>query len=76
MIRYGRGLLDLHDCGPRPHPEVRERVGQPFPTGEATRRSMIFSGIRVRMGEVNRTEEECDQKKDEPGTRAPPGAVV
>jgi hypothetical protein len=37
---------------------------------------MIFSGIRVRMGEVNRTEEECDQKRDEPGMRAPTGAVV
>jgi hypothetical protein len=37
---------------------------------------MILSSIRIRIGKINRTEEESDQEREEPRTGGLPGAVV
>jgi hypothetical protein len=37
---------------------------------------MILSSTRARIGDVNRTKEEPEQKRDEPRAGGPPGAAV
>jgi hypothetical protein len=37
---------------------------------------MILSSTRIRIDDVNRTEEEPGQKRDEPRAGGPPGAAV
>jgi hypothetical protein len=75
MIGDGRGVLDLHDRGPGTHPKERERIRQTFSGGEVTRQNMILFSIRIRRGEVDRTQKESDQKRDEPRTGTPGAAM-